>query len=156
MTRRASLTGWEKLEDHRELLQDAFVRGHTHTAIDVALDLRGAAAGRIADVLIETYGPGFEIVKEMNPRSPYQAKFSLAYCVSADCSKEPWPRTILAERFGPEGVRDTDQCPALSRSRDRGGRSHLEVSGGVARSSRDYSRRRHGAARIERLPSRQS
>ncbi len=53
--------------------------GHTHTAIDVALDLRRE---HIADVLIETYGPGFEIVKEMRPNTPYQAKFSIAYCVA--------------------------------------------------------------------------
>jgi 2-methylcitrate dehydratase PrpD len=56
--------------------------GHTHTAIDVALDLRNTARG-IASVEIETYGPGFEIVKESNPQTPYQAKFSLAYCVAA-------------------------------------------------------------------------
>ncbi len=53
--------------------------GHTHTAIDVALELRG---GEVASVEIETYGPGFEIVKEMNPKTPYQAKFSIAYCVA--------------------------------------------------------------------------
>src|SRR4051812_19401798 len=55
--------------------------GHTHTAIDTALEFRPARP--IAAIHIATYGPGFEIVKEMNPRSPYQAKFSIAYCVAA-------------------------------------------------------------------------
>jgi 2-methylcitrate dehydratase PrpD len=58
--------------------------GHTHTAIDVALDLRQQLRNReIIAIEIETYGPGFEIVKEMNPQTPYQAKFSIAYCVAA-------------------------------------------------------------------------
>jgi len=58
--------------------------GHTHTAIDVALDLRQRIRNReITAVEIEIYGPGFEIVKEMNPQTPYQAKFSIAYCVAA-------------------------------------------------------------------------
>jgi 2-methylcitrate dehydratase PrpD len=60
--------------------------GHTHTAIDVALELRvrtpGDRPGGLSHILIETYGPGYEIVKELAPRTPYQAKFSIAYCVA--------------------------------------------------------------------------
>ena len=37
----------------------------------------------IASVDIETYGPGYEIVKDANPGTPYRAKFSIAYCVAA-------------------------------------------------------------------------
>jgi 2-methylcitrate dehydratase PrpD len=59
--------------------------GHTHTAIDLAQwhrppGLRGRS--EIEDIHIETYAPGYEIVKEMHPRTPYQAKFSIAYCVA--------------------------------------------------------------------------
>lgn len=58
--------------------------GHTHTAIDTALELRNKIGGRgIRAVEIELYGPGFEIVKQLNPKTPYQAKFSVAYCVAA-------------------------------------------------------------------------
>jgi 2-methylcitrate dehydratase PrpD len=58
--------------------------GHTHTAIDVALGLRQKIDGtEIAGIEIEIYGPGFEIVKQMNPQTLYQAKFSIAYCVAA-------------------------------------------------------------------------
>ncbi len=55
--------------------------GHTHTAIDVALDL-GSQQISPRHISIETYGPGYEIVKETAPRTPYQAKFSIAYCVA--------------------------------------------------------------------------
>ena len=71
--------------------------GHTHTAIDVALDLRRE---HVADVLIETYGPGYEIVKEMHPRTPYQAKFSIAYCVAAALSYG----VVGLDQFSPERV----------------------------------------------------
>lgn len=64
--------------------------GHTHSAIDIALDVRRARGWSPAEVLeqvagihIETYGPGFEIVKNPAPITPYQAKFSIAYCVAA-------------------------------------------------------------------------
>ena len=64
--------------------------GHTHSAVDVAVALRrergwtgDAALRELRAVHIETYGPGFEIVKQMNPGTPYQAKFSIAYAVAA-------------------------------------------------------------------------
>lgn len=64
--------------------------GHTHSAIDAALDLRARlgwkgdeALDSLRTLRLHTYGPGFEIVKERNPRTPYQAKFSLAYVVAA-------------------------------------------------------------------------
>src|SRR5216683_1427297 len=92
--------------------------GHTHTAIDVALDLRAQAIGKIAEVHIETYGPGFEIVKEMNPRTSYQAKFSLAYCVAAGLIEgRVGLDQFSPERFGPDGVRDTSIAALLRRTR---------------------------------------
>ena len=98
--------------------------GHTHTAIDSALDFRAERNWSAAQVLdqvahldIETYGPGFEIVKELNPRSPYQGKFSIAYCVAVALLEgvvglEQFP----PERFGPEGVRDTQIAKLLHRT----------------------------------------
>ena len=81
--------------------------GHTHTAIDVALELRETARQRgFAAVDIETYGPGFEIVNEMNPRTPYQAKFSLVYCVAAALIEgRVGLEQFSAERFSEDGVR---------------------------------------------------
>jgi 2-methylcitrate dehydratase PrpD len=84
--------------------------GHTHTAIDVALSLRRDA--EICAIQIELYGPGYEIVKEMNPRTPYQAKFSIAYCVAAALAEgRVGLEQFSADRFGVDGVSD----PAIAR-----------------------------------------
>jgi 2-methylcitrate dehydratase PrpD len=96
--------------------------GHTHTAIDVSLDQRARAAseanGAIESIHIETYGPGFEIVKELNPNSPYQAKFSIAYCVAAALLEgKVGLEQFAAERFGPAGVRHSEIADLLARTR---------------------------------------
>lgn len=93
--------------------------GHTHSAIDVALDLRARAVGaEIRSVHIGTYGPGFEIVKEPNPRSPYRAQFSIAYCVAAAFTEgRVGLEQFAADRFGPEGVRQAAIKSLLERSR---------------------------------------
>jgi 2-methylcitrate dehydratase PrpD len=92
--------------------------GHTHSAIDVAVALRAKA--RVADILwihVETYGPGYEIVKAMNPSTPYQAKFSIAYAVASalvngSASLDDFP----AERFTAGGVSDPDIAALLERT----------------------------------------
>jgi len=99
--------------------------GHTHTAVDGALEIRSRRRWSKDDVLrdvsaitIETYGPGYEVVKEMNPRTPYQAKFSLAYCVAAALLEGALGLEQFADgRFGPEGVRDPAIADLLRRIR---------------------------------------
>jgi 2-methylcitrate dehydratase PrpD len=96
---------------------------HTHTAVDSALDVRARRRWSANDVLrevngitVETYGPGYEIVKEMNPRTPYQAKFSLAYCVAAALLEGTLGlEQFGGERFGPDGVRDEAAADLLRR-----------------------------------------
>lgn len=93
--------------------------GHTHSAIDVALELRtrepGAAIGAIN---IATYGPGFEIVKERNPRTPYAAKFSIAYCVAAALVEgRVGLEQFSLDRFGPNGVCHPAIASLLTRTR---------------------------------------
>jgi 2-methylcitrate dehydratase PrpD len=99
--------------------------GHTHSAIDTALDFRqqdrgngSEALSALEDVHVKTYGPGYEIVNNMNPRSPYQAKFSLAYCVAAGLL-EGWVGLdqFTPERFDTEGVRDEKIAALLKRVR---------------------------------------
>jgi len=55
--------------------------GHTHTAIDCALDL-APAPETIESIEIETYGSGYAIAGNPRPSTPYQAKFSIAYCTA--------------------------------------------------------------------------
>ena len=89
--------------------------GHTHSAIDLAIALRaqvdGDAAQCVSAIDVETYGPGYDIVKEMRPGTPYQAKFSMAYCVAvAVLEGRAGLEQFGAERFAEGGVR----LPALS------------------------------------------
>jgi 2-methylcitrate dehydratase PrpD len=99
--------------------------GHTHSAIDVAIDLRNErgwsdrrAVTEIDAIHIETYGPGFEIVKEMNPRTPYQAKFSIAYGVAVGLLEGAAGLAQFAsDRFGDDGVRDAAIATLLQRTR---------------------------------------
>lgn len=95
--------------------------GHTHSAIDVARLLRrqmGTATPRdIASIHIETYGPGYEIVKENNPGAPYEAKFSIAYCVAAALLYDGAPLEAFApDHFANGGVSDPDISTLLQRT----------------------------------------
>ena len=64
--------------------------GHTHTAIDLAVQWRstrrrspGLHTGEdVSHIRIETYAPGYAIISNPRPSTPYQAKFSIAYCVA--------------------------------------------------------------------------
>jgi 2-methylcitrate dehydratase PrpD len=85
--------------------------GHTHTAIDVALDL--GRSDRLSSILIEAYGPGYEIVKELTPRTPYQAKFSIAYCVAVALLDG----RVGLEQFSAERLRGRDIAALLDRTR---------------------------------------
>jgi 2-methylcitrate dehydratase PrpD len=99
--------------------------GHTHTAIDIAADLRARlgwkgrdAALHVQAVEIDTYAAGYEIVKQMNPASPYQAKFSLAYVVAAALLTGGAGLDAFGEeRFTADGVSDPDTAALLSRTR---------------------------------------
>ena len=132
--------------------------GHTHSAIDLALEIRAENGWSAADVLeqvagihIETYGPGYEIVKNMAPATPYQAKFSIAYCVAA----------ALLEGRGSDGGlhcrrRDRRRYPAQAHTRHRGQRPHREVPRRLARTHRHHAPRWHDHRAIGRLSARQS
>ena len=99
--------------------------GHTHSAIDTALDLRAQlgwtdreASEKVNQIEIDTYGPGFEIVKELNPCSPFRAKFSLAYVTTAALLEgRVGLEQFSAERFGAEGVVDRSIAALLPRVR---------------------------------------
>jgi 2-methylcitrate dehydratase PrpD len=97
--------------------------GHTHSAIDTGLDFRqqhdwtaADVLSGLADVHIETYASGYEIVKAMNPATPYQAKFSLAYCVAVGLLEgRVGLEQFTPERFDAQGVRDEPIAALLQR-----------------------------------------
>ena len=104
----------EGLGKHWKILENCYKLhaccGHTHTAIDMAIEIRsrsGRAFCDIEKVEVETYGPGLAIVKEPNPSTPTRARFSLAYTVAAAlvegrCGLEQFE----ASRFSSDGVGD--------------------------------------------------
>jgi len=83
---------------------------HTHPAVDAALQIMEREEIRpeeIARVVIETYPDAAKIAGIEDPRTPYEAKFSLKYCVSAALSKG----RLGVEEFSEEllndpGIRD--------------------------------------------------
>jgi 2-methylcitrate dehydratase PrpD len=99
--------------------------GHTHSAVDLAIAARlrqnwdaDQVLSSVANVLVETYGPGYEIVKQSEPRTPYQAKFSMAYCVAAGLLEgRVGLDQFSADRLGPAGVREGDLATLLQRTR---------------------------------------
>jgi len=92
--------------------------GHTHTAIDVALDLReDIDLGAVRSIRIETYGPGYAIVKEPNPNTPYRAQFSIAYVVAAALAEgRVGLDQFSAARFDSDGVREQVIASLLERT----------------------------------------
>lgn len=57
---------------------------HTHPAIDVALELHVALAGKdIESVEVQTYQAALDVCNRLHPNSEYEAKFSLQHCVAA-------------------------------------------------------------------------
>jgi 2-methylcitrate dehydratase PrpD len=99
--------------------------GHTHSAIDVAIALassrqwsRDDVLAHVAGIQVDTYGPGFDIVQQSNPCTPYQAKFSLAYCVAAALlERRVGLEQFSADRFDSSGVRDAAMATLLARTR---------------------------------------
>ncbi|HEY4218634.1 MAG TPA: MmgE/PrpD family protein [Gemmatimonadaceae bacterium] len=92
---------------------------HTHSAADVAIDLRNRINGReIAAIRVETYGPGYEIVKEPNPSSPYRAQFSIAYCVATALAEGRLGlEQFSSDRFSERGVLPESITSLLTRMR---------------------------------------
>src|SRR4051812_23385579 len=98
---------------------------HTHTAIDVALDIRTRrrwtpreALDAIASVDLETYGAGYDIVNDANPSTPYRAKFSIAYCTAAALLEgRVGLEQFSLDRFADDGVAEPAIAALLPRVR---------------------------------------
>ncbi len=84
---------------------------HTHPAVDAALALREQINGRtITHVQIDTYQAALDLCDNPTPQTPYVAKFSLHYCVSAALA---WGHAGLTA-FDQEALRETAVRKLLS------------------------------------------
>ncbi len=79
--------------------------GHTHAAIDGVLALaaeHGLTPGDVAHIRVGSYAKATEITGSKTPRTAFEAKFSLPYCVSAAlvCGR------VRVDAFSPERLDD--------------------------------------------------
>ncbi len=78
----------DRLGTHFKIEENGFKRhaccGHTHTAIDAALEIRGQTdLEQIERIEIDTYQVALDITDRAEPHTPYGAKFSIQYAVAA-------------------------------------------------------------------------
>ncbi|MQA95733.1 MAG: MmgE/PrpD family protein [Streptosporangiales bacterium] len=62
--------------------------GHTFAPVDAVLALRegGLTPARVREIRVATYGAALKVAGQPDPRTVFEAKFSIAYCVSAALS----------------------------------------------------------------------
>ncbi len=140
------------LEDQRELLQDArLLRPHPHRHRHGARTARRRMARDLQAIHIETYGPGFDIVKEMNPRYAVPGEVQHRVLRGRRAGGGPrGTRTVLARSASAEGVRDRAiaACCGARASRWRTISPRNIPAAWPARLTVTLARR-HGAARRE-------
>ncbi len=78
----------DRLGTRFKIVENGFKRhaccGHTHTAIDAALELRDQAdLEHVERIEIDTYRVALDITDRADPHTPYEAKFSIQYAVAA-------------------------------------------------------------------------
>ncbi len=78
----------DRLGTHFKIVENGFKRhaccGHTHTAIDAALELRDQSdLHHVERIEIDTYRVALDITDRAEPHTPYEAKFSIQYAVAA-------------------------------------------------------------------------
>jgi 2-methylcitrate dehydratase PrpD len=79
---------------------------HTHPAVDAALQImerKDILPEEITKVVVKVYPDAVKIAGIENPRTPYEAKFSLKYCISAGLSKG----RLGVDEFSEELLNDT-------------------------------------------------
>lgn len=94
---------------------------HTHPAIDASLELRSRVSAPVSRIGIDTYQAALDLCDNADPQTPYEAKFSLQYCVATALSRG---RAGLAE-FTKEAIQDASvrglmavACPTVSQEHE--------------------------------------
>ncbi|MHA1530290.1 MAG: MmgE/PrpD family protein [Alphaproteobacteria bacterium] len=86
--------------------------GHTFAAIDAARAIMGEVTpGEVERVAVGTYRAGVEICENTDPATPYEAKFSLPYCVALAALGRP----VNLAAFAPEGLHDAELRAMMGR-----------------------------------------
>ena len=81
--------------------------GHVHAAVDAAQHLvkeHGIAVSDIARIIVGSYGKSVEICGNPTPKTDFEAKFSLPYCVAAGLVLG----SVRRAAFEPEALANTD------------------------------------------------
>jgi len=81
--------------------------GHVHAAVDAAREIvtaNGLTAGDIARIDVGSYAKSLEICGNADPKTAFEAKFSLPYCVGAVIAKG----AVRIAAFTPEALEDRD------------------------------------------------
>jgi 2-methylcitrate dehydratase PrpD len=87
--------------------------GHTFAAIDAmqAIMGGGVAPGEIERVAVGTYRAAVEICENSDPATPYEAKFSLPYCVALAALGRP----VDLAAFAPEALHEAEMRAMMGR-----------------------------------------
>jgi 2-methylcitrate dehydratase PrpD len=89
---------------------------HTHAPIDCALELRPRTpAHRIESIEVSTYGATLALCDRPRPSTPYEAKFSVQYCVAIALLRGNAGLRV----FGEDSIRDSSVRELTSRVRAR-------------------------------------
>lgn len=84
---------------------------HTHPAIDASLGVRealvseGVDAGTLEEVRVGSYADALRLTDDPDPRSPWEAKFSLQFCVAVTLLHGAPGMETFEERLHDPGVR---------------------------------------------------
>lgn len=79
--------------------------GHTFAAVDAVIALRnqhGLTPENVKRIAVGTYGKALEVANIADPKTAFEAKFSLAYC----CSVALATGRVRFEAFSPERLKD--------------------------------------------------
>ncbi|HEY7697071.1 MAG TPA: MmgE/PrpD family protein [Vicinamibacteria bacterium] len=108
--------GVEKLKIHGVSLKPHASCRHTHAAIDCALALRPRiGTERVEAVEVDTYPATLALCDRPRPQTPYDAKFSLQFCVASALQRGD----AGLGAFGPDSIQDSTLRELTSRVRVR-------------------------------------
>lgn len=123
---------------------------HTHGAVDLALKLveEGLDPGEIGGIVVRTYSIAQDLVSNAKPSTPYEAKFSLPFCMaSALLHKKLVLESFAPDRLNHPATRDllalirVEADPSIDARYPAQWPSEVEVTlkgGGSLRANTDY------------------